>query len=348
KNTPTDPVSTDDLSDIPYNPTPFNLVVYDSFPAINIPPDNPLTEEGIQLGRRLFYDTRLSSDNSMSCASCHLPEFSFADGKAVSKGVTMEEGTRSAMSILDAAFNENGFFWDGRAATLEEQALQPVENPIELHESWENVIQKLKADPDYPGLFRRAFGIAKTGEITKELAAKAIAQFERTIISTGNTKFDRVMRGEEEFTDAELNGLLMWIDYPFDQLPDAECGHCHSLPMMTTNEYLNNGLTEAPTLNDFPDLGRGAVTGLLSDNGKFRVPSLRNIELTAPYMHDGRFKTLEEVLDHYNSGGKFSPNKSELIHALGLTDEQKQDIIAFMKTFTDRDLIENPAFQNPF
>lgn len=342
------PQPSEDLTDIPYNPTPYDLVVYDSFPDIIIPADNPMTEQGVQLGRFLFFDKKLSSDNSMSCASCHLQIGSFTDNMAVSEGVTMETGTRSSMSILDIAFNENGFFWDGRSATLEEQALEPVTNPIELHESWENVITKLKEDANYPTHFRKAFGIENSSEITKELAAKAIAQYERTIISPGNTKFDKVMRGEEEFSDEELDGFLMWIDYPFDALPDAECGHCHTFHLFTTNEYHNNGLDEAPNMTEFPDIGLGAVTGTLTDNGKFRVPSLRNIELTAPYMHDGRFETLEEVVDHYNSGGKYSPNKSELVYNIDITDYQKQALVAFMKTLTDVGITEDPKFSNPF
>lgn len=342
------PQTSTDLTDIPYNPVGYDLVVYDSFPEIQIPADNPLTVKGVELGRMLFYDTRLSSDNSMSCASCHLPMSSFTDNLAVSTGVTLEEGKRSSMSILDIAFNNNGFFWDGRSATLEEQALLPVEDPIELHENWDNVIKKLKEDEDYPALFREAFGIDNTDEITKELAAKAIAQFERTVISPGNTKFDKVMRGEDEFSDEELDGFLMWIDYPFDMIPDAECGHCHSFHLFTTNEYHNNGLDEAPNMTEFEDLGLGAVTGKITDNGKFRVPTLRNIELTAPYMHDGRFETLEEVVEHYDSGGKFSPNKNELMRNLELTEYQKSALVAFMKTLTDVDVIQDPKFSNPF
>ena len=346
-NTP-DPKLSTDLTGIPYKPVNYDLVVYDSFPEIIIPADNPLTKKGVELGRMLFYDTRLSSDNTMSCASCHLTTGSFTDNMATSTGVTLEAGNRSSMSILDIAFNNQGFFWDGRAATLEEQALEPVTNPIELHESWENVIAKLVADEDYPTLFREAFGISNSDEITKELAAKALAQFERTVISPGNTKFDKVMRGEEEFTDIELDGFLMWIDYPFDLLPDAECGHCHSFHLFTTNEYHNNGLDEAPNMTEFSDLGLGGVTGKLTDNGKFRVTSLRNIELTAPYMHDGRFSTLEEVVDNYSSGGKYSPNKSELVYDLKLTDYQKEALVEFMKTLTDVELTEDPKFSDPF
>lgn len=348
KNKPVDIPDTGDLTMILYSPSPYNLVTYDSFPQLVIPADNPLTEEGVNLGRHLFYDNILSSDNSMSCASCHTTDFNFTDNQAVSEGVTGEFGTRSAMPLLDVAYNNNGFFWDGRAATLEEQALGPVENPIELHEDWGNVEEKLKSHEDYPTLFRKAFGIDHKDDITKELAAKAIAQFERTMISPGNTKFDKWWRGEVELTDQEFDGFLMWIDYEGDFLPDAECGHCHSLHLFTTNEYHNNGLDEAPTMTEFPDKGLGEITGILTDNGKFRTPSLRNIELSAPYMHDGRFETLEEVMDHYNSGGHYSPNANELILPLGLTEDMKESIIAFMKTLTDEDVLKDPKFSNPF
>ncbi len=341
------PVS-DSLTHILYNPSPYDLVVYDSFPEITIPADNPMTVDGVMLGRHLFYDPILSSDNSMSCSSCHGTSGNFTDNQATSQGVTGEFGNRSSMPLLDIAFNKNGFFWDGRAVTLEDQALGPVENPIELHDDWENVEEKLRNHDDYPTLFRKAFGIESKSEITKELAAKAIAQFERTMISPGNTKFDKWWRGEVELTDQEFDGFLMWIDYDGDFLPDAECGHCHTIPLFTTNEYHNNGLDEAPTMNEFPDLGLGEVTGVLTDNGKFRTPSLRNIELSAPYMHDGRFQTLEEVMDHYNSGGHYAPNANELILPLGLTEEMKASIIAFMKTLTDEDILQDPKFSSPF
>ena len=197
------------------------------------------------------------------------------------------------MSLLNVGFYRTGLFWDGRINTLEEQALLPIEDPIELHDDWDGVVEEFRAHELYPELFRKAFGIDDRTEITKELAAKALAQFERIMISSGNSKFDRVLRGEAFFTIDELNGYDMFFDN-VATLPDAECGHCHNVPLMTTNEYENNGLIEAATLNDFKDIGHGAVTGDPFDNGTFRVPTLRNISLTAPYMHDGRFATLED------------------------------------------------------
>ena len=253
------------------------------------------------------------------------------------------------MPLLNLAFNNRGFFWDGRVNTLEEQALLPVEDEIELHDTWENVICKLTNHPDYPSFFRQAFGIQDKSEITKELAAKALAQFQRSIIS-GNSRYDRFMRGEIIFSDAELNGHDMYFDIAFDKVrfPDAECAHCHGNVLLTFNEFRNNGIDQAATLADFPDNGLGDITGIPADNGRFRVPTLRNIELTAPYMHDGRFETLEEVIDHYNSGGLSSPNKDPLIYPLGLDSIQKAELLAFLKTLTDNSVANNPDYQSPF
>ena len=180
------------------------------------------------------------------------------------------------------------------------------------------------------------------------MAAKAIAQFERILISSGNSKFDRVfLRGEGFPDDEEENGYDMFFDTT-PELPDAECGHCHNTPYITTGEFFNNGIQDVNSLEDFPDKGLGAITGVLQDNGKFRAPSLRNIELTAPYMHDGRFETLEEVIDHYNSGGHLADNLDPLIRPLLLTEEQKNNLVLFLKTLTDEEFVNNPLFQNPF
>ena len=335
-----------DLMDIPYDPMAFDLQVPPSLPKPYIPPENPLTVAGVELGHRLFFDPILSADGSMSCASCHDPLLSFSDGLAFSPGVDGIEGPRSSMALLNIAYAEKGLFWDGRVNTLEEQALLPIEDPIELHESWPNVIQKFRDHPRYPTLFRQAFGIADRSEITKELAAKAIAQYERTLIS-GDSKFDRVLLGEEEFTDDEFIGWAMFFDQPAARGRDAECGHCHLDPLMTTNDYFNNGLEELDDLNDFPDKGRGIVTGNIFDNGTFRATTLRNVALTAPYMHDGRFKTLDEVIDHYSSGGKDSPNKDVLIIDVNLSEEERRQLKAFLHTLTDTSYFNNPLFRAP-
>jgi len=310
--------------------------------------DNPLTIEGIFLGRKLFFDPILSADSTQACVSCHLPGGSFTDNLPISKGIDNIAGKRSSMSLLNIGYYNEGLFWDGSVSTLEEQALLPVEDPIELHDTWPNVIKKLMRHEDYPADFRRAFGITEKGEISKELAAKALAQFQRSIVSSGNSKYDRVVRKEAFFTDEEQNGFLMFFDAAVGILPDAECGHCHNAPLFTTNEYINNGLDAVDNVDDFTDKGRGVVTGVPFDQGKFRVPTLRNISFTAPYMHDGRFQTIEEVVDHYVSGGNYADNRHPLIAPLQLDENQKQDLIAFLKTLDDPDMINNPAYQSPF
>jgi cytochrome c peroxidase len=337
-----------DLTQIAYNPVFITLKQPQGFPKMDIPTDNPITTEGVELGRRLFYDPILSRDSSMSCSSCHLPSGNFTDNKALSKGVDGKEGLRSAMSLENIGFIKGGLFWDGRVKTLEEQALLPVEDPIEMHNIWENVEKILRGHKDYSTRFRKAFGIKTTGEISKTLVVKALAQFERTLIS-GNAKVDKILRREDVFTDEEYNGFFLF----FNDNPryDAQCGHCHNSPFYGSNEFFNNGIDSVKTLNDFRDKGVGKVTGKQFDNGKFRAPSLRNIEFSAPYMHDGRFKTLDEVMDHYASGGHLADNISPLvlqIKDIKLTATQKKEIIAFMKTFSDTSFMNNPNLQNPF
>lgn len=336
-----------DLTHIPFQPVPYMPDVPDNFPALEQPSDNLMTIDGIRLGRKLFYDPILSIDSTISCGSCHQQSGSFTDQVALSTGVA---GTtaRSSMTLINVGFNYHGLFWDGRASTLEEQALMPVEDPLEMGENWENVEQKLRKHPVYPEEFRKAFGIERTSGITKEYAAKAIAQFERSLVSGGNTRYDRFARGEIFLEENEYNGFLMFFDDLDPALPDAECGHCHNAPLFATNDYFNNGLQESADLFGFPDKGLGLSTGKPSDNGKFKAPTLRNIAFTAPYMHDGRFETLEEVLDHYNSGGKLSPNKSSFLYPLKLTESQKADIIAFLHTLTDSTTLTNNDFKNPF
>ncbi|MBK7408425.1 MAG: cytochrome C peroxidase [Saprospirales bacterium] len=346
------PVLKGDLEYIAYSPQSYDLVIPEGFPPMTVPADNPLTVDGVQLGRFLFYDPILSKDSSMSCFSCHLPQGGFTDNLPVSPGVEGLLGKRSAMSLENVAFYNNGLFWDGRSATLEAQALLPVEDHLELNIPWETVEARLRRHPDYPAMFRKAFGINDSQEITRDLAAKAIAQFERILISSGNSKFDRKFLKKEigvDFSEAEYNGFDMFFDIEGSPMPDAQCFHCHNMPLFTTNEYFNNGLQEAATLNDFPDPGRGGITGKLIDNGKMRTPSLRNVMRTAPYMHDGRFATIEEVVDFYNEGIHFANNLDEnLLPPMGLTPQMKADLIAFLHTLTDTTFINNPAFSNPF
>lgn len=373
KDTPVVPGTTKgDLEDIAYNPDPYTIKKPEHFPAVPIPADNPQTTQGVQLGRRLFYDPILSGDSTQSCSSCHLPNGSFTDNLAVSKGIDGIGGKRSAMSLLNIAYVNNqpsqpgerafNLFWDGRAQTLEDQALRPVEDPIEMHATWPEVIDRLRRHKDYPRYFREAFGIKDRKEITKELAAKAISQFERILISSGTSRYDRFrFYGEPVFEDDEQDGLALF-ENPTATGPDAQCFHCHGVVTMTGNNFFRNGIDSATTPEDFPDKGLGAVTGKTEDNGRFRAPTLRNIALTAPYMHDGRFKTLEEVIEHYASQGKSKPPYQDpLITQLGvlvpgssppkyslLTVKQKKSLVAFLHTLTDSTFINNPDIQNPF
>ncbi|MEM9888025.1 MAG: cytochrome c peroxidase [Bacteroidota bacterium] len=334
-----------------YNPTAYEAKIPDWLPNMEIPADNPMTEEGINLGRMLFYDRLLSVDGTVACASCHFPERSFVDGRVFSFGVNGAVGKRNAMSLINVGFHDRGLLWDGEANTLEEQATMPIEDHLEMNDSWENVEQKLQKHDDYPKLFRAAFGIEFASEITKDLAVKAIAQFERTLVS-GNSRYDRIVNANDLDagfpTDAEERGIRLFFFELSQQVDHPGCSHCHGGPLFTNNRYMNNGIDSVQTLNDFEDLGRGEVTGRRPDNGKFKVPTLRNIELTAPYMHDGRFETLEEVLDHYSSGGHFADNLDANIRPFEMSERDKEDLIAFLKMLTDTTFVNNKAFQSPF
>jgi cytochrome c peroxidase len=341
-----EPVDDGDLTMITHAPTPYSLELPAHFPPMNIPADNPMTRQGIELGRHLFYDPILSRDSSMSCSTCHMPAMGFADGERFSTGIDGIKGTRSAMSLLNIGFVNSGLFWDGRVKTLEDQALLPVEDPIEMHHQWTEIMPLLQKSTRYTKMFREAFDIKNTSQITKELAAKAIAQFERTIISK-DSKYDRVKEGKAKYTDLELYGFSLFFDEDPD-VPDAECWHCHNVPFGSSDDFFNNGLTATSDLNAFPDPGRGKVTKSILDNGKFRAPTLRNISMTAPYMHDGQFSTLDEVFDHYNRGGKKSDNSDGLIKELFLDDFSKKALFAFIETLRDTVVIKKPELQNPF
>lgn len=351
----------EDLLAIAFNPTPKTLELHDSLPQMNIPADNPLTEEGVELGRHLFFDPILSLDSTLSCNSCHLLDGGLTDNLPVSPGVNGAIGQRSSMTLFNIGFANNGLFWDGRVMTLEEQALIPIEDIHEFAENWDNVEEKLRRSTFYPQMFREAFGIESRSEITRDLAAKAIASYERTLILFGGSVFDRFKYLNEpglDLPDLAVDGFNMFRDNVFDDLPDVECEHCHTRPLFTSDNYRNNGLDETNDLNDFADLGRGGFTMNPIDNGKFRAPTLRNIALTAPYMHDGRFETLREVVEHYNSGGHPSLNKNTLIVPLGMEDPEVSSavvggdaidaVVAFLHTLTDTTYLTNPAFQNPF
>lgn len=336
-----------DLIKIQYEPQAYELKLPSFFPELPENSNNPLTIDGVKLGRFLFYDPILSSDSTLSCASCHKPEFGFTDGKAFSTGVTGQIGNRSSMSLLNVAYFTKGLFWDGRSASLETQALEPVENPIELHESWPNVERKLRQHPQYPSLFRKAFGIESRSEIKKELAAKALAQFQKILITGGNSRYAKQLEGKTFFDSDEQEGMEMYFNSN-PALPDAQCGHCHAFPTFQSSDYFNNGLDLAQNLSDFKDAARGAVSGIPLDSGRFKAVGLFNWQLTAPYMHDGRFNTMEEVLDHYTSQVKSAPNLDPNVANLKINARQKAKVLAFLKTLLDTSYLQNPEYLNPF
>ena len=308
--------------------TPYHIITPYGFPDMIIPEDNPMTVEGIELGRKLFNDPILSGDGTQSCISCHIQSANFSDTNQFSTGINGMHGNRNASTIINSGWN-NSNFWDGRAITLEEQAFSPVVDPIEMNDTWSNVENKLNSNSEYIQLFKQAYNI---DYIDSTHVVMAIAQFERTLISN-NSKFDKYSRGEEVFTKSELNGFAIFNS------EKGDCFHCHGTSLFTDNLFHNNGLDVEP----FLDLGLGKITENTNDNGKFKTPTLRNIEVSAPYMHDGRFATLEKVIEHYDSGGHFSSTVDPLMKKLGvglnLTNQEKSDLIAFLKTLTDYDYI---------
>lgn len=325
--------------------------------SIPTPKDNPLTVEGVELGRMLFYEKRLSANNTISCGSCHQQKHAFTDGGlALSKGAHGGDGIRNTMSLVNLAWSKN-FNWDGGATSLEEQARIPMESPIEMHQGLSRSVNKLQNTSTYPPLFLKAFG---SSQITEENILKAIGQFERTLVSW-NSKYDRYKAAKELLTPEERAGEALFFKPHPPVMPGtplmartANCFDCHADKDLTRQGLItNNGLD-----NVFADNGLGGVTGNPKDNGKFKVPSLRNIALTAPYMHDGRFKTLEDVMNQYNTNvKKDSPgihiemlvsNTGNPHDQLSLTETEIKQVIAFLHTLTDTTFINNPAYSNPF
>jgi len=257
-------------------------------------------------------------------------------------------GNRQAMPVMNLAWHQNGLFWDGRAPKLRDQALKPIQDPLEMNETLDNAVAKLKADKQYTDQFIRAFGDA---EVTPERMALALEQFMFSVVSN-NAKYDKVLRGEATFTDAEQRGRdLFFKEFnPATNEKGGECFHCHGGHNFTNDKYMNNGLDAEANMTD---PGRQQVTGKPGDRAKFKVPSLRNIEFTEPYMHDGRMATLEAVMDHYNTGVKPSPTVEFLLQynlqpgGLQLNAQDKSDLIAFMKTLSDPDFLNNPAYKKP-
>jgi cytochrome c peroxidase len=319
---------------LPEKYTPYQFQMSATFPIPDLPRDNPLLVERVELGKRLFFDKQLSVNSRQSCADCHSPEKAFTDGRREARGAEGELGTRNSMPLFNLAWKKE-FFWDGRAKSLREQVLQPVQNPDEMHESLTNLVEKLATDQqdDYPALFVAAFG---SREITAEKISLALENYLLTLTSF-NAKFDRVQRGEEKFSAEEQRGFeLFSTEYdPRRGQFGADCFHCHGGPLFQSQGFANNGSDPA-----FLDIGREKVTGKVSDRGKFAVPSLRNVALTAPYMHDGRFRTLEEVVEHYSTGVQRSPTLDPNLakHPDGgvpLSAGDKRALVAFMLTLTD-------------
>lgn len=317
---------------------------------INTPADQPLTKQGVYLGRRLFYETRLSANNKISCGSCHMQEKAFTDGQKFSKGVDGFLSDRNAMSLANLLWVRK-FFWDGRSASLEEQASVPMINPHEMGQSLPVSARKLQKTALYPRLFKIVYG---DEQVTGDRIVKALAQFERTLISA-DSRYDQYLgQRSVQFSEEEMKGMVLFNTFPDPEkgIRGANCARCHGGPKNYLDLYHNNGLDSVSA-----DRGIGMLTGQKTDRGRFKVPTLRNIALTAPYMHDGRFETLEEVIDHYSEHIRQSEALSAFLQhesnekngtSLKLKADEKKALIAFLHTLTDSVFISNPKFATPF
>jgi len=301
----------------------------------DLPMDNPLIEERVSLGEKLFQEPAFSKDNSISCLACHNPEKGFSDPRRFSIGIHGDPSTRNSMTLWNLAWKKD-FFWDGRAKSLRQQVLLPVQDHDEMDESLGRVATKLKSNPSYPPLFDKAFGSTK---IDADRIALALEQFVLSLTSY-RSKFDLAMAGLTQLTPEEQRGfeLFMTEFEPRMGQRGADCFHCHGGALFTDSQFHNNGLDVSSA-----DPGRAKITGRDSDHGKFSTPTLRNVSLTAPYMHDGRFKTLEEVIDHYSAGVQRSPTldpnlAKHPMDGLGLTSADKKALVSFLKTLTDTNL----------
>lgn len=324
------------------SPTPLRVAlpawVLDSIGPMPVPPDNPLTVEGVALGRKLFYEPKLSDNGTLSCGTCHVQASAFSDPRRASIGTNGAMGTRNAMAIVNLAWSQH-FFWDGRRPTLEAQAHDPVTNPIEMRNEWPTVVARLQADPAYPPLFKAAFG---TDGIDSTRALKAIAQFERTLVSFGS-RFDRFYYGGDTsaLTTQEKLGFAEFTGEGF-------CSRCHTLGLFTDDHLRNNGIDPVPV-----DSGLGAITQVPADIGRFKVPTLRNIDASTPYMHDGRFESTQDVVQFYDDHIQLAtphvdPFLVVLQHQHGTLDETEQAaLIAFLSTLTDNAFLTDPAFGAP-
>lgn len=294
--------------------------------------NNPLTEEGIALGRALFYDPILSKDSTISCASCHLPATAFTHvDHDLSHGIDGKIGTRNSLTLQNLLWSTS-FMWDGGVNHLEVQPLAPITSAVEMNEKLENVVQKLQNTNSYPNLFYKAYG-SKT--ITGQLTLKALTQFMLTLISA-NSKYDKVMLQQDSFTEMEKKGYALF---------QKNCAQCHKEPLFQSDDFENNGLAIDSTLKDY---GRMKITLQAKDSLRFKVPTLRNIEFSYPYMHDGRFKNLQAVLRHYETGVQKSKTLSEkLKKPIQFTANERTDLIAFLKTLSDKEFLFNSKHNFP-
>lgn len=313
---------------------PIEFLVPYGFPApVYDFANNEVNRKRFELGRRLFYDPALSRDNSISCGSCHQQQgaFSHIDHR-VSHGIDNLNGTRNSPALFNLAWHSS-FFWDGGVNHIEVQPISPIQNPIEMDETLANVVNKLQSNSAYRTQFLEAYG---SDSITSQMMLKALAQFMSLMVSS-NSKYDKFIRGEVggQLSAQELNGLNLFR---------SKCASCHVEPLLTDFTFRNNGIDSV----FIDDPGRAMITQSASDSGKFKVPSLRNIEVTFPYMHDGSLNTLDKVLDHYASGIKPSTTLDPLLSGgISLSTQEKADIISFLKTLTDYQFITNPDFADP-
>ncbi len=340
------------------------------FPTPRVPADNPLTEAKVELGRHLFYDKRLSGNGTQACASCHQQHRGFTDGRKTALGSTGEAHPRNTQGLANVVYHPTLTWANPSLLSLEAQLQVPLfgDNPVEMGVNDSNraeVLNRIRSDPRYKALYAAAYPDAK-GPIDWPQITQALASFQRTLIS-GNSRYDRYLQGRETLNPAELRGLALFFG------EKAECFHCHAgfnlndqvvhvSTRVLDTPFHNTGLYNVGNTGNFPEPNQGLFefTHNPTDRGKFRAPSLRNVEVTAPYMHDGSIATLEEVLDHYAAGGRLittgpyagdgraHPNKSDLISRIDLNAQEKADIVAFLKTLTDEEFLRNPKFANPF
>ncbi|MCF8278076.1 MAG: c-type cytochrome [Flavobacteriales bacterium] len=313
-------------------PVPYQLAIPNWFPELGIPAENQLTQARIDLGRKLFYEPLLSSDSSVSCSSCHQIGKAFTDGFPISLGVNDALGMRNAPTLANIGYAPHLFF-DGGVATLELQSQAPIFSPTEMNFTIAGFLERIADDDEYKRMFAEAYG----REPDAFGISRAIASFERTLLS-GNSRFDQYeYQGiANSLSASEIRGKNIFFSN------EASCTSCHEPPLFTNYAYENIGLY----LN-YADSGRARISHLEEDKGKFKVPSLRNVELTAPYMHDGSLQSLEEVVHHFNSGGAGHPNQSPDVKPLNLTEQQKIDLVAFLRSLTDQSFVSDPQFGDP-